>query len=104
MHHRVVIQLLIPADCLICLDLYNIFLAVLFISTSSSFYICIFYCLILVDKTDQDRSSWLDVLDQFYKLSDGMYVVLNNAPKLTYLPTIPFDCGVQWSITIGSPV
>ena len=81
MHHRQVVQLLIPEDCLMCLDYYIIFLVVLFISTSCSFYTCIFSYLVLVEKTDQDRCSWFDVMDQFYKLSDGMYAVLNNAPK-----------------------
>jgi len=56
---------------------------------------CVFSYLVLVEKTDQHRCSWLDVMDQFYKLlSDGMYAVFNNAPKITYHSTIPSECGV----------
>jgi hypothetical protein len=90
-YNRLVIQLLFPAECLIGLDYYIIFLVVLFISTSCSSYMYIFSCLVLVEKkTDQNRCSWLDILGQFYNLlSDGMYAAPNNAPILpTFLQSL----------------
>ena len=70
---------------------------------------CTISCLVLVKrKTDQNRCSWFDILDQFYKLlSDRMYAALNNAPKSpTFLQSLlkVVEDGVSYQITgVGFP-